>query len=1089
MVEVILAPGQRTLREAVLARVCAGEDEGRLLLVPEQASHELERALCAAGGDGICLRAEVLSFTRLASRVFSLYGGVSRRTLDKGGRLIAMAQALEAVGSRLKLYGTSRRKPEFLLRMLRMLEEFRAGRIGPDSLRAAARRAEGQLALKLEELSLILESYETVCATMGQDPNDRLSNLALALEAHPEYARGRRVFALGFTDFTGQELAVLDALLGGGAGLTVALPGDGSGRGPFSLTAETLRSLKRLAGRRGVPFRAALLPDETALPPELLHLRRHLLLGAPRPFEGTAAALSLHRSESVHGACLDAAGEILRLALEEGWRWRDAAVCCTEPEVYGPVLESVFARLSIPLYRAGAEPVRSDPVIGMLLDALEAASGGMETEDVIRFLKSGLSPLTRPESDAIENYALFWRVRGRRWDETWDMPPGGFGAPLDEEARAALASLNEARARGAGPLSALRDALRDAKDTAAQTDALYVFLTDLRLAERLEELSRQCETSAQRQRAQEYAQMYETVLDALEQLRYVLGPTVRTPEDFAAMTAAVLSQYEIGTIPAGLDSVVVGGPETLRFVNCRALFLLGAEDGLLPACKPETGLLTERERARLLELGLAVAPGQSGQIDRALLAVHQVMTAPSALLYVNYCTQTPSYLFPRLLELFPDRTVGEDEPLPAALTYAAGPLAEFLASQPDAAVPEALRERAKALRARAAYRMGALGERSVQGLYGRKLYLSASRVDQYAACRCAYFLRYGLKLKAQKEAGFDPLAYGTFVHAVLEGTARQVKAEGGFHRVSPARLEEIAAAQVDAYRDDALTALLSRSERLTYLFRRSREEVLAVVRELGAELRVSDFEPAAFELEFSETGPLPPAEIQGARAGAALSGFVDRVDLYTAGGVTYVRVADYKTGRKSFDYADILCGMGLQMLLYLFTLERDGEAAFGAKLRPAGVLYVPARRPVLTAPVKPDGAGAGKQRRAEQARKGLLLSEGPALAAMEHFEGEPVYMPFRVNAKGELTGDLAGRREWTLLRAHVLRTLERMADDMAGGAVEPNPIVRGTGWTACDFCDYARVCHRASGEIAERPIRQVSREEFWKEIGEGEEDG
>ncbi len=1089
MVEILLGTGQRALREAVLARACAGEDEGRLLLVPEQASHELERALCAAGGDGICLRAEVLSFTRLAGRVFSIYGGVGRKTLDKGGRLIAMAQALESVGSRLKLYGASRRKPEFLLRMLRMLEEFRAGRVGPDSLRAAARRTEGQLAVKLEELSLILESYETVCATMGQDPNDRLSNLALALAAHPEYAGGRRIFALGFTDFTAQELAVLDALLGGGAALTVALLGDGSGRGPFSLTAETFRALKGLARRHSAPFHAELLPEETALPPELFHLRRHLLLGAPEPFEGAAPALSLHRSESVHGACLDAAGKILRLALEEGWRWRDAAVCCTEPEVYGPVLESVFARLSIPLYRAGSEPVRSDPVIGMLLDALEAASGGMETEDVIRFLKSGLSPLTRAESDAVEIYARFWRIRGRHWDETWDMPPGGFGEPLDDAARAALASLNEARARGVGPLAALRDALRGAKDTAAQTGALYHFLTDLRLAERLETLARRCETAAQRQRAQEYEQMYETVLDALEQLGRVLGPTVRAPEDFAAMTAAVLSQYEIGTIPAGLDSVIVGGPEALRFVGCRALFLLGAEDARFPACKPETGLLTERERSRLLELGIPVSPGQSGQIDRALLVVHQILTAPSEFLYLNYCTETPSYLVPRLLALFPAQTVGTDEAVPAALTYAAGPLADFLACQPDEAVPEPLRERAGALRARAAYRMGALGERSVQGLYGRKLYLSASRVDQYAACRCAYFLRYGLKLRAQKEAGFDTLAYGTFVHAVLEGTARQVREEGGFHKVSPARLEEIASAQIDAYRDDALTALLSRSERMAYLFRRSREEVLAVVRELGAELRVSDFEPAAFELEFSETGPLPPAEIQGARASAALSGFVDRVDLYTAGGVTYVRVADYKTGKKSFDYADILCGMGLQMLLYLFTLERDGEAAFGKKLCPAGVLYVPARRQVLTEKVKPDGDEAGEKRRAEQVRAGLLLSEGPALAAMEHFENKPVYMPFRVNAKGELTGDLADRREWALLRGHVRRTLERMTDDMAGGAVEPNPIVRGTGYAACDFCDYALVCHRASGEIEERPIRKVSREEFWKEIGEGEGHG
>ncbi len=1094
MLEILVGTEQRALRRAILERVCAAEDgEKRVLIVPEQASHEMERALCETGGDTISLRAEVLSFSRLASRVCSLYGGVSRRTLDKGGRLLAMALALEQVSSRLKLYGASRRKPEFLLRMLRTLDELRGACVGPDALRGAAEETEGQLALKLEELALILESFETVLATMGQDPNDRLSLLADRLETH-DYAAGRRFYLWGFSDFTGQELRVLAALLQR-APVTAALLGDEDAEdGPFALAVETRRRLRRLAMESGTVCRVERVPaGETD--PALAHLRDRLLTGAPAVCEAPYEAVTLRRSTGVYDACMDAAGLIERLTLEEGWRCRDIAVCCTDPDGYGPVLASVFRRLSIPLYRAGSAPVERDPAAGMLLAALDAAAGGMEPEDVLRFLKSGLSPVEPRACDLLENYVKTWNIRGRRWEAPWDMHPDGYGLPLDDEARETLAALEDARSRGVAPLLRLRDGLRDAADTAAQVRALCAFLEEIDLAGSLQALCERCEQTGRLQEAQSYAQMYETILDALEQLEAVLGGTVRAPDDFAAMVSAVLSQYSVGTIPATLDSVEVGGLEDLRFGERRALVLLGAEDGMFPAGGSDNGLLSEQERQRLLALGLPLVSGERGRLDRSLTTIYQVVSSASERVYVNACTDQPSYLFRRLETMFPGASAPAEGPIPPALYYAPEALGDLLAGRGGELsalldrVPPEVRARAGELEARAGYRLGALSPEGARSLYGEKLYLSASRIDRYAACRCSCFLRYGLRLKPQKTAEFDAPFYGTFVHAVLERTSRRVLAEGGFHKVSEERLEEIAREEMASFHDETLDRMLARSPRLDYLYHRDWDEVLEVVRELGRELRCSDFEPAGFEVEFSaaDGSAMPPVEIEGDRASAVLSGFVDRVDLYTCGGVTYVRVVDYKTGRKAFDYTDILCGMGLQMLIYLFALEEHGDRAFGQRLRPAGVLYFPARRPVLTAQTRLSDDEAARKRQSEQTRKGLLCLDGPAFRAMETNE-KPVYMPYRITAKGELDGDVADQEEFRLLRDHVKRVLRQMTDDMAAGEAEPNPIVRGADNTACAHCDYAEVCHRASGEIAARPMRKTDRKGFWEALAREEEE-
>ena len=83
--------------QSLLEDITARPGEPACLIVPEQASHAAERALCAHGGDGVSRYAEVLSFTRLAPRVFAPAGGGAAPELDAGGRLLLMHRAVQAV--------------------------------------------------------------------------------------------------------------------------------------------------------------------------------------------------------------------------------------------------------------------------------------------------------------------------------------------------------------------------------------------------------------------------------------------------------------------------------------------------------------------------------------------------------------------------------------------------------------------------------------------------------------------------------------------------------------------------------------------------------------------------------------------------------------------------------------------------------------------------------------------------------------------------------------------------------------------------------------------------------------------------------
>ena len=325
----------------------------------------------------------------------------------------------------------------------------------------------------------------------------------------------------------------------------------------------------------------------------------------------------------------------------------------------------------------------------------------------------------------------------------------------------------------------------------------------------------------------------------------------------------------------------------------------------------------------------------------------------------------------------------------------------------------------------------------------------------------------------------DPAEFGTYVHAVLENTARTIKGMGGFQKVSLEDTLAIAEKFSDEYAAEHFAQL--DSERITYLFKRNTQELGMVVRELWEELQESQFQPQDFEVNFGSEEGLPPIAFRGREMSAVLRGFVDRVDTWANGKTTYYRIVDYKTGRKDFDYCDVFNGVGLQMLLYLFALQESGSTVVGDHSIPAGVQYFPARAPYVSADGRLTGEDADKERGKDWKRKGLLLKDEQVLQAMEPSEN-PKRLCYTTRKDGNLVGDLADREQLKMLKAYVFKILGKMVDEIASGKVEANPYTRGTSHSACDYCPYGAVCHKDHVE-GRRNYKTMKPERFWDEIG------
>ena len=374
--------------------------------------------------------------------------------------------------------------------------------------------------------------------------------------------------------------------------------------------------------------------------------------------------------------------------------------------------------------------------------------------------------------------------------------------------------------------------------------------------------------------------------------------------------------------------------------------------------------------------------------------------------------------------------------------------------------------------------LGKVTEDNVMALYRNKLRLSASQVDKQADCRLSYFLRYGVNAKERKPVTVDPAEFGTYVHAVLEKTAAEVMEKGGFSVVSLEDTLAIAEKHSDDYIQDRFSEL--DTERLSYLFRRNSAELQMIAKELWQELRESSFAPWFFELKFGDDGALPAIEIPGHAMQAQLRGFVDRVDVWQDEDRKYIRVVDYKTGAKDFDYCDIFNGLGLQMLLYLFALEDGGAQLIGDNPIPAAVQYFPARAPLIAANGQLTEEEAAAERNKLWKRKGLLLEDEHVLQAMEPGE-KPVRLPYTKKKDGSISGDLADKESLGLLKQYAFRLLGKMVDEIASGHIEPNPYTRGDSHNACRYCPYGAVCHVADVENR-RNYKKMPADRFWEEV-------
>lgn len=1086
-----------------------------IFLVPEQATYQTELALAATPGLGGIMRAQVLSFRRLAWRVLHEAGGAARVHIGDLGKRMVLRDFLEKHKAELKVFHRAAEQPGFADSLAGAISELKLYCISPAELLSGIKllqdgQQESLLVDKLHDLNLLYSELESYLAGRYTDPDDYLNLLVERLDKSPTVC-GSEIWLDGFAGFTPQEYKVIGKLLTVAESVNIALCLDSrSSSLPleendlYYPTRETCEKLKNLAFELGIKLEAPQeldqqVPYRLSGAPDIAHLEDKFFKRPTVPYAGVVSGVKLVAGVNRRAEVEAAAREITRLCRDRGCHWRDIAVVLRDVETYHLLISTIFSDHGIPFFIDRKRQVMHHPLVELIRSALEVAAGGWTCDPIFRYLKTDLTPVSRDEVDLLENYVLACGIRGKKWidEKDWNFRRR---YTLDEEEQPSRRELNELdeinriRRKAVKELVQFARTVKQAPDVRGVTTAIYVLLEALNVPGQLEKWSREAEAGGRLEEAREHIQIWGSVLELLEQVVEALGDSALGLKSYARVMDTGLESLRLGLIPPGLDQVLVGSLERSRNPNVKAAFVLGVSDGVLPARTNEDGIFNDMERQRLEEAGLQLAPGGRRRLFDENFLVYIALTRSSEYLWVSYPlsddegrTITPSVVVNRLKELLPGLTekVCSVEPSGAeddqefvthpdrCLSYLAGRLRE--ARQGLTIHPvwwdvynwfieqDLLREKAVMVLAGLFYvnQEKRLAKKTSRALYGQPLKASVSRIERFKSCPFAHFLSHGLKLKERPVFKLGAPDLGQFFHAALKKFAERLEdAQTDWGSLARRDCARLAGQVVDELAPRLQNEILLSSARYRFLTRKLKRTVERAATVLAEHARRGRFRPAGLELDFGVGAALPPLVFNLGQGIMELSGRIDRVDLARAETGSYLRVIDYKSGTAGISLSDIYHGLGLQLLVYLDVVLAHAEILAGEECQPGGMLYFSVHDPLVKSEVPLSPQVVEDKILKALKMKGMVLADEAVVKMMDDsIRGHSDLVPVGIKKDGGFHSRSAvlDSEQFQLLRTYLRRLLVSAGTEISTGKVDIEPYSKG-GSRACRFCPYGPVC-------------------------------
>ena len=1089
-------------------------DKKIYIITPEQFSFSAEKHLLDTLKENAVIKAEVLTFDRMAYRVFTEVGGLTDIAISESTKAMIIYDILEKNKDKLTFLGKSNKNIDVVSRIFTELNKHK---IEEEQIENAIKDTQDiYLKKKLEDILLLRKSFKETLSDNYIESSSKLTILAQKLE-YSNMFDDTEIYLDEFAGFTKQEYEIIGILLKKAKNVNITICTDcieekeANEADLFYANKQTAIKLIDLAKKNNIKIatQVHLEKQNRFKNRELSFLEENIYRIDSKKFNGEVKNINLFLAMNPYSEIEHLAETIIHLVREENYRYRDIAVITNNIENYSAIIKAIFSQYDIPVFMDKKRDLSNNVLVQFLLSIFEIFAKNWSYETVFAYLKTGLMDFSKNDIYKLENYCLSYGIKGNKWyKDDWN-----YGN-LDKEQ---IEEINRLRKIVVEPLIKLKNNINNNRNVKEISAQIFYFLRDYGIIERIETKIEDLKTSGKIEIANDYETSIKIVIEVLDEMVNTFGDKKVTFEKYREYFKIAIENKELGAIPGVQDEIIIGNVDRSRSHKVKVIFILGLNDGIFPSINKDEGFINDKDREILKSSSIELAKGTIEKIYDEKFNIYKAFSTAEEKMYLSYTSTDnegkairPSVIllnikkmFPKLIEKSDIITSKKDitviKPtfnnlLEKIYKQKMGENIEPIWKNVFAFYQANTEWKEKLDNALEGIDYTNLPEKintdNIKNLYGNTFKTSISKLEQYRKCPFSFHLKYGLKLKEPITPYVLPIDTGSFMHDVIDTFFEQIKEDDILlENLTKEELEKRVSTIIDKKLEISKYTKLSSSPKFITLTRRLKKVILKSMEYIIQQLVYSDFNVLGTEIEFKNGGNYPPIVLQlENKQKIEIEGKIDRVDLAMGEKGKYLRIVDYKSSTKNINLNEVLYGTQIQLLIYL------NEMTINENANSAGILYFNLVDFMLSANKNLTNEELEQELKKRYKMKGIILDDIKVIKMMDtkldsgFSDLIPVYLDKDGNVSQKRSSTIS-KENFENLQKQVIKTVKDISNQILNGDISLKPYYDKNKKTPCEYCQYHSICNFNTKNKGNSYfyIPNLSNEEIFEKIKENKD--
>lgn len=689
-----------------------------IIIVPEQFTLQTQKNMVNMHPNNGILNIDVLSFVRLAYKIFEELGKNPGVVLDDTGKNMILRKIVGMEEDKLMLFKGNIKKQGFISEIKSLISELCQYSVTPEDLLKIENDIEdGALKIKLQETHTVYEAFKKYLEERYITAEEVLDKLYDVLEKS-EIIRDAVICFDGFTGFTPIQYRLLIKLMKLCKKVLVTVtiaPKEaiknqknieqgielGEDYTLFGMSKKTIHKIKGIAKENGIIIDEDMIVrdfieredkdvDEGTYndnnksnnnnnisdtkkeyvgrfknSPALSHIEQNIFRYPHEIYSAKQDDIEILALEDADKEVEYVVRHIRKLVREEGLRYREIAVVTGDIANYGRLFEEKLTVNNIPYFIDNKKSVMDNPFVEMIRALFEIYIQNYSYESIFRYLRTGMTDYSNEDIDILENYVLAFGKKGiKQWGREWKAKDSFYREEV-------LEYVNDLRKSIYALVSGFTKKLKDNMSVIELSIALYNYIVENKSFEKIKEYKEFFVENDMLTKAKEYEQVYKIVMDLLDKMVGLLGEEQVTIREYLEIFEAGIEDVKIGVIPMTIDQLVVGDIERTRLNDIKVLFFVGCNENVIPKSKSSGGIISELDRELLASKGVELAPNPKEALFIEQFYLYMNLTKASDKLVISFAridaegkAINPSYFVGKLSEIIDGLKIRDEQLLP-----------------------------------------------------------------------------------------------------------------------------------------------------------------------------------------------------------------------------------------------------------------------------------------------------------------------------------------------------------------------------------------------------------------------------------------